>query len=481
MSVDPVRLQVEFSTEAAFRSEYASNIANGGVFVATGDAMDPRTAVIVVLDMTFCNQVIELAGEVVHCIPPEMADAGASPGVAIQFSEPVRELRKQFEPYAGPPVEGNERLTRSGRRAALRAPARLLVSMQLKSGGEIDCRTRDISSSGMMLSVTGTAVPVGERTKLTIHHPTTTETMDVDGTVVRHLSTEDGTITALGVEFHVYEARQTEVTAFIADVQSAEHSRRLGAINGPIAELGIEHLLQMFGSSSPRGTLCVSRGAEEGTVVFEGGNLCAARLGSLTSVEALKAMLSWRDGSFEFQARADEVDLEGEAVPLSRAIANALGETGQQTDDGLDSALEALSMDFEDELDLDHNMKQTEDGTPPPAGEADLDNVMRGSVRPEDGERPVEKTNEEPAKSAGPIPSPRPNSQLQIDLETTFTVDIGAADAIRDELTKTEEAILELALVGMSVERIIDVIPEPEPEVYSSLDDLMERDLISCA
>ena len=47
MSLEKHQLTVEFSTEAAFRSEYLSNIANGGIFIATQDDLDVCTAVAV--------------------------------------------------------------------------------------------------------------------------------------------------------------------------------------------------------------------------------------------------------------------------------------------------------------------------------------------------------------------------------------------------------------------------------------------------
>ena len=491
MSIDPSRLQVEFSTEAALRSEYVSNIANGGVFIATSDAMEPRTPVVVVLELSFCNQYLELEGEVVHCIPPEMAEAGASPGVAIQFGLPARELRKQFEPFVGV-IEGNERLSRSGRRAAPRSSARLHVHVRSESIGAFDCRTRDVSSSGMLLSISGHEVPVGERVKLTIRHPQTAEAMDVDGTVVRHLTNDEEDVTALGVEFHIIEARQTEVTAFISDVQSAEHSRRLGGINGPIAELGIENLLQMFGTSSPQGTLNVTRGAEEGTIVFADGCLRAARQGEKRSIDALEQMLSWREGVFEFQARLDEADFDGEPIPLGEAIQDALGGVDQPLRDHAEAALEELSIDLDDldedlGLDFDDDEILVEDVVPDADADAgveeegDLDRQMRTPAAGKKKTRESAAQTKKPSigKNAQESSRSEPDAEVVIGPTTTFAVDASAGDAARAELGKTEEAVLDLALVGMSVDRMLGVIPEPESEIHAAVDTLVERGLIT--
>jgi hypothetical protein len=58
-------------------------------------------------------------------------------------------------------------------------------------------------------------------------------------------------------------------------------------------------------------------------------------------------------------------------------------------------------------------------------------------------------------------------------------VDAGAADAQRADLDKIEQAVLDLALVGMGVSRMVEVIPEPELEVYRALDGLIERGILS--
>jgi Tfp pilus assembly protein PilZ len=505
---------VEFSTEAAFRSEYLSNIANGGIFVATRDELSVRDLVLVELRLSYCDRTVELEGEVVHCLPAEMADAGASPGVAVQFRLPARELRSEFEPIVGV-VEGNERISRSGRRAAPRAPARITVTLRSESQGEVVCRTRDISSSGLLVSLSSDAIAIGEPVTLLISHPQSGEVMDVEGTVVRHLEKEDGTVTAMGIEFHTPEARQTEVSAFMNDVRAAEHSRRLGGITGPIAELGIENLLQMFGSSSPEGTLTVTRECEEGIIAFEGGNLRAARLGAYGRSEALKVMLSWREGSFEFQARIEESELDPDSVPLNGAILDALCELDESSRAGHDDGgLAALSdgdisaeFDLDDELDMafDDPDDHSDAGLDDDASEEPLIEFTVDGLDDEDADDEDGTDYESDAGLGDDDEDDEPVLELTLDLDeealqgeeeelfddegpaagtqsilpgTEFEVDVAAADSMRTELDKTEEAVLDLALVGFSVERIVEVIPEPELEIYGALDSLIGRGLI---
>ena len=47
------------------------------------------------------------------------------------------------------------------------------------------------------------------------------------------------------------------------------------------------------------------------------------------------------------------------------------------------------------------------------------------------------------------------------------------------ELSQGEEAILDLAAVGMSVGKVIDVIPEPDQEIRQQLQGLVDRGLIA--
>jgi uncharacterized protein (TIGR02266 family) len=421
------KLRIEFSTESAFRSEYASNIAKGGIFVATRDALSVREPVTVEISLAWCDRNVVLEGEVVHVVPLAMEAAGATPGVAVQFVAAASELRQQLEPLVGA-IEGNERVSRSGRRAAPRFVARVVTRVTTREGDEIEGRSRDLSSSGVLLALAGETLPVGDAVGLCIEHPQTGEQMCIDGTVVRHLVGEDGEVTALGVEFHTPEARQSEVYAFVSDVRAAEHSRRLGSISGPIAEFGIENLLQMFGSSSPRGTLVVMHDVEEGVIVFEAGALLVARLGTLTGLPALERMLRWRNGTFEFHSRIDELEkATGDPVPLGAALLDALchlDESNRPT---------ASRPGFE-EIDLNADI--------------DLD--------------------------IGPSQTEREN----LPGRATFSVDLARADAVRDEIDKTGQAILDLAAVGMTVARMTDVIPESEAEVQAALHALLARGVI---
>ena len=466
MSLDRRTLRVEFSTEAGFRSEYLSNISNGGVFIATSESIEVRDPVVVELELGWCGEHVQLEGEVVHRIGEEMAASGAVPGVAVQFDVPARELRERFHELIGK-VESDERVYRSGRRAAPRTPARIRVRVQMADGAEVVCRTRDISASGLLLSVDGWEPrPIGEELGLVVAHPRSGEQMEVNAAVVRHVSSDAGEVVAMGVEFRTSSARRTEVANFVNEVRAADHGRRLDGITGPIAELGIENLLQMFGASSPRGVLTVSRGVEEGVIVFDGGELHTARLGRRTGAVALREMLSWREGGFEFQKQVEDglLDGPGEGVSLAGAILNALCEIDEESradappaDAGLELDVDA---DFDFDLEVDLALEEDE---------------IVSSPEPEPEPEPEPPTSQDGA--AGPATGSAPPAR--IDPAAKLAVDRARADAMRAALGEIEQAVLDLALVGMSVARMVEVIPEPEIDVYRALDALQERGILT--
>ncbi len=322
MSGTPRTLQVAFARSDAFRREYESNLANGGVFVATEADFELREKVRVKLVLGFCRREIELDGEVVHRVTREMSALGGSAGVAISFEEPAAEIRQRLAPLLGLPADPPPAPTLAHQKPrAPRAPARVPVRIE---GAEqaVAGRTRDLSRSGVLISVPGHGVPVGEKVRITLTHPTTGDAMALEGTVVRELGGEGG-VEALGIRFDASEAQRPAVERFVEGIQSVEHARGLGGIAGDVATVGVAQLLQMLGSAAPAGTLGLRRGAEEAAVGFEKGLLRFVRVGSATGMKALVRLVGWREGSFEFHARLDPVEAAEAPLPLEAAILDA--------------------------------------------------------------------------------------------------------------------------------------------------------------
>ena len=395
-------LRVSFESEDSFRREYQTNISKGGVFIATNVGFGVREPVRVEMALEYCSELIELEGEVVHVVASELAGAGATPGIAVQFRLKASELRERFGPLLKSAAVEDERESGAGRRAARRAPARVPLVIRTSDGAEIDGRSRDLSVAGLLAATEGMPVPIGESVSLILTHPTTDEELEVGGTVMRHVEGPNGQGTALGIRLEVERRDADRVGGFLTDIQVAEHSRRLGGISGPISEIGIENLLQMFGTCAPEGTLNLTHGDKEGFLVFEQGMLRCARLGDSYGRKALARLLEWRDGSFEFYARADRDAFHGDAVALDAAM------------------LDALCL---------------------------KDESQRAGARP-------------------------------LPLTARLVVDREKVNAAREELSQAEEAILDLAGVGMSIGKVIDVIPEPDEEIRQQIAALLTRGLI---
>jgi Tfp pilus assembly protein PilZ len=395
--------RVHFATAELFHREHTQNLANGGVFVETEERFELRDAVTVELVLQFCNQKVAIDGEVVHIVPPEMASAGGRPGVAVQFVGAPSEVSRKLAPL----ISACGSLPRStpsdpGRRMSPRVAARVPVRIDGRNAGA-EGTTRNLSQTGVLVAVNGGGIRPGQRVHVTMEHPTTGEAMEVEGTVVREIETA-GDVAALGIEFDPPTESRHEVSRFVEQVQSIEHTRRLGGISGPIAELGPQSLLQMFGTSAPEGTLVLTDGEHEGVIGFEAQLLRYVRYGGATGMKALVRLLSWESGSFEFFTRLESDGVSEAPLPLEAAV------------------FEAVRL-------IDEAARIDRRRLP---GEA-LVVVDDGADQPQLGQEPF---------------------------------------------CKIESAVIDLARAGFTIQRIIDVIPETDPQILRALESLADRGIV---
>ena len=478
----PRKLRVEYRTEDSFRREYAQNIAKGGLFIPTKHELEVREPVEVELVLAFRDETVVLPGETVHCIPPEMAETGAQPGVAIQFLMSGEELRSKLAAFAPVASTLDERIQGTGRRVAPRSRAR--VPVRLRIGGKtLEGHSRNLSGSGLLVALAGPAPAIGKSVEMQIDHPSNNETLAMPGKVARHV--EAAGTTCVGIQLVVPEAREQEVLEFIEGIRAIEHSRRLGGINGPIADLGIRNVLTMFGNTAPVGMLALTRGSEEGYITIENGEL-RAQLGSLCGREALDRMLDWTDGSFEFEALVDDGLVDGERIPVSdlggapampgAAASEPLPEVERDevveegaTEDGPLTLMDLDELDLgedpaEPDLELDGPEIEIEDDDEPEDEEEEavfefeLDDDELGDLS-EDVEPGL-------AVDAAPIAP-----------EATLCAVPGAADG--EDLSKTEQAVLDLAAASMTVAQAVDIIPEADVEVYAAVQSLLDQGMLS--
>jgi Tfp pilus assembly protein PilZ len=408
-------LQIRFESPEALREEFEKNIANRGIFIATTESFETRQSVDVEIVLTYVNDsaaVLTLVGEVVHSIPVEMAASGAVAGIAVQFDYSARELREAFEPLLGqaPPavVDKNEDgpSRRGSQRGAVRVPVRIMPTMS----PPFEATSRDLSGTGILLTVKDVVLPIGEIVRTCLWHPSGEPSIEIDGKVVRQVRHKSGRIAAVAVAFDRIQSADPRVCEVIDALRQAGHRSRLGGIGGSIVDLGLANMLQMFGASAPQGTLVVNRDGEEGWIAFANGHLLGAELGALSGHDALVAMIDWGEGRFQFEASADRDLIDNASpLPLEGAVLKAI---------------------------------------------CALDEMNRTDGDDQDDEKG--------------------ESAIVIDGASTFDVDLEQEENSRSSIGKIEEAVLELARTGMPLEKLKSIIPEPDGEVQAALEGLVE-------
>jgi hypothetical protein len=332
------RLRIHFDRAEAFRLELERNIAKGGIFVPGASGLELRELLELEVSLDFIGERRSLEAEVVHIVPGR--------GVALQFRRTAADLRQEFSallyqaasddawqlpedaiPLAAPDApDAPEELEtspedtapsverRRARRAAARVPA-LLDAENTRIQGV----TRNLSQTGALISADASELPPGKPVRLKLRHPDTGTPIEVKARVTRHIQTE-GTVAAVGVDF---AEPQPDLAELVRAAENAHERRVTTGISGRIEELGMPNLIQMLGRSSPHGTLSARSGTEEGVLAFEGGSLRYVRLGATRGIKALGRILQWTEGSFEFHAHVDTLDVEDEPMRLEAALLEA--------------------------------------------------------------------------------------------------------------------------------------------------------------
>lgn len=466
----PAQLKIRFETPEVLQAEFDKNIANGGVFIPCDGQFELRAAIDVEIEFAFGPNgpdSIVLRGEIVHQVPAEMAGAGAVPGVAIQFEASAGALRDHFLPYLTPqraamPVDVD--LESARRRSSRRNPVRVPVRVMPMSSAPFEVTSRDLSASGILLSLGSEELPVGELVCVCIWHPNGESSVEIDGQVMREVRNQSGRIAAVAVAFDRRQAADPQVAKVISALRRAGQRSQLGGIQGSISELGVASLLQMFCSSSPRGTLVVEQDGEQGFVAFEDSQLLAAELGAERGIDALVSLLDWGEGRFQFEATVVEALLANqERVPLMGALLEATRiadeRNGTSASDEYDENEFTFGTSSEAPATFDtaEPLAPEADPEPPPSDANAQTTVM---------ETPFLHDEE----SAGAPPVWRP--------EMVFSVNTDREAAVRSGLGKVEEAVLDLAKAGMSLQKMLDIIPETPHRIQSALEILIDLSVL---
>jgi len=315
-------LHLCFESAEALREEYSQSLANGALFVRTQASHAPREKVEVVLDLAFCGKSTSVSAEVVVVIDPALAEAGGtSPGVSLRLVESVSKLRSRIEELSGISLEERPRSMPSERRLLERRGAGADIRLDTQEG-QFWGLTANLSYAGVLALLWRSRVSIGTEVRAVLSNPAVELELSVDGKIVHQTRCHEGMI-AHGIQLHYPAERIDEVMSFVDFLQSFDRARRLASISGEIDASGVGAVLEMFASTSPSGTLVVSRGEEEGKVVFSDNEILRCTLGMVSGLKALSRMFHWTRGRFEFH---HDLQLTGEvnaSQPLDEAMMRA--------------------------------------------------------------------------------------------------------------------------------------------------------------
>jgi type IV pilus assembly protein PilZ len=94
------RLRVRFESREALSEEYAHNISQGGIFIATSKPQPVGESITIVLIHPETGQELLLHGDVARVVPPEdAARLNSQPGMGIKFRDLVPPVMAQIDAF----------------------------------------------------------------------------------------------------------------------------------------------------------------------------------------------------------------------------------------------------------------------------------------------------------------------------------------------------------------------------------------------
>jgi hypothetical protein len=454
------RLKLAFSTPADLASEVARNIGNGGVQLHSLEPFELRELVEVVFEFAWSREALAFEGEVVFF--------SAEGNVAVELTKPVSEIRADLAPFLGRSAPRSAPPAKPTKPAA--PPPSLMRADSFDPDDDLDIGIDPNDLDPVDLDL-------GE-----LPPPDADDFVDPnESTMVRAPQPADPLA-------NVADRRKSPraVVRVPARVQSSHVSfegrtRDLSEtgvlISGDATDLPLGKTVQLELQHPVSGRRMEARGVVSRHVETEGA---VAAVG------------------IHFEAPADEEILLKEFVSdVKRAEAEriASGITGRIEELGMPSLLQMLGQSSP------HGTLTATNG-PEEATVAFEHGAIRyaqlGNLM---GIKAIARMLQWPSGAFSfhayvdpitdePDPIPLQNALIEaarqvdearaaapLDMRARFTVN-RAAFADAGELSKTEEAVLDLAAANMTVRRILDVIPEPDAEVQYAIRALLEREML---
>jgi hypothetical protein len=311
-------LRVSWATPEEFRQIYLRDLAQGALFLATPQEHAAGDVVRVTLEFPFCAGRLELDAEVVAAVSQEMARAGARPGISVQPSEPVGDLRRRLEGVTGLLLPEIDELVPRGPARNPRFPACATVVLE-SAGCHFPAETVDVSYNGLLALLVGVDLGEGTELRVVLMHPGSGAELAVEARVANQTRCHHG-VMALGIQFFYTVDRIDEVRHFIDDLRGFHRARALASVTGSLSETPLEAVLGTFAAVSNEGTLILSREDDEGKVAYRDGQIVYAMTGLVSGPKALGRMFTWRDAQFEFRPELTMIEHVPAPLDLQPAI-----------------------------------------------------------------------------------------------------------------------------------------------------------------
>lgn len=327
-------LQVGYRSAGELETEFEESLRHGALFVPSEAEWELGQSVSVRLALAFCDREVELSGRIAALRPPGMARTGAVPGVSVQLRTPIAALRTALEEATGRSLSASDPGPRDERRESPRGPAHGIAMLAVGSS-RFPAEILNVSYGGMLALLHGLDLGPGSEADAILRHPQTEQEISVPSRVVSQARCDHGKV-AVGIQFQYPARRIDEVMAFIDDLKSLQHAKRLAQISGSLADAPLEDVIETMAGASSEGTLRISRDDEEGVLVHRDGEILHAATGLVSGMKAVSRLLLWRDGRFAYQAAVDSFETAEAPLPIEAALLAAAVNRDEAVRHGID-------------------------------------------------------------------------------------------------------------------------------------------------
>ena len=461
-----VRLEIQFDDADSFAREFEKNISKGGAFIASSEEPALRDMIEVALDLSFCGEHRVLEAEVVHVQP--------GVGIAVQFSSDVVALRDELEAFAAT----------SASSTPLPTP-----EVETTAASRVDAPQTE-----PLVDAAGEAAPFSDVTfdaaddELEVSDEDLDAELEIDGSGLGVLDapgpSEDDPL--VDVDDRRRSPRSTarvparlDATNLSLDGRTRDISDTGVLVSADASELPIGKTVQLQLQNPETGEQFsvagkVSRHIEgEGTVAAVGVDFEPAD-GQRTQLQGFV------DDAKRIEAERTEGGISGRIEELG--MANLLQMLCNSSQLGTLTArvgAEEGVFAFEDgvvryvRLGSLRGIKALSRMFTWEAGRFQFHSHV-DDLDEEDDSIPLTNALLEAARQLDEAVRP---GLRQFDPRTTFSVDLSAIPST--ELTQVENAVLELAMPGLTLRRILDVIPETDATVLEAIAAMAERGVMT--